>query len=397
MERRALWNLLVLASGQALSFSGIALLTTSTALAGKALAEDPALATLPFALQITANMLATVPASLLMGRIGRKAGFVVGQTIGFIGGAVGLYAILHAHSFWLLCLSGMFVGAHVAFYQYLRFAAVEATDAAYHSRAVSWVLAGGVVACFVGPELAKISFDWFIEALYSGTYAAFMGITALNVLVLLGLRMPKLPKPVGKAASGRPLGEIARQPTLIVAVLSATVGHSVMVLVMTATPLAMLSCGFVFDDSAFVIQWHVFAMFAPSFFTGNLIKRVGVTAVILAGAFFCGLAMVFNLSGIELLNFWGGLFAVGVGWNFMFIGGTTLLTETYRTEERSKVQALNDFCVFGTSAAASFLAGYLQSEVGWNAVNWVVAAPIVLTLAAAYWLRLKRHAGSATA
>ncbi len=394
MDGRAKLNLAVLSSGAALSFSGVALLTTSTALAGRVLADDPALATLPFAIQITANMAVTVPASLLMGRIGRKAGFMIGQLLAFAGGGIGLYAILVAHSFLLLCISGAFVGAHVAFYQYYRFAAVETTEEAYHSRAISWVLAGGVAAALLGPELAKISVDWFAEALYAGTYLAFMGLNVANMIVLLGLRMPKPAKRAG-AASGRPLAEIAGQPTLIVAVLAAMTGYALMVLVMTATPLAMDVHGHSFDDAAFVIQWHVFAMFAPSFFTGHLIRRFGVTAIILVGCLFCAAAMTMNLMGIDVMHFWGGLFAIGVGWNFMFIGGTTLLTETYRAEEKSKVQALNDFCVFGTSAAASFLAGYLQSEIGWHAVNWAVGGPLVVVFIACFWLRLKRRSAIA--
>lgn len=383
-------NLLVLSSNQALGFSGLVVLTTVFSLAGRDLADDPSLATLPMAIQMLATMLTTIPASLIMGRIGRRAGFLIGQIVALAGGLVGYAAIAEFRSFELLCLSGLFVGAAGAVMQYYRFAAIEATPRDYNAKAVSWVLAGGVIACFLGPALAKWSVDLVPEALYAGAYLAYGGLALGGMAVMTGLRIPK-PSVAGLGGGGRPLSEITRQPTLIVAVLSAMIGYAMMALVMTATPLAMDIQGHRFDDTASVIQWHVFAMFAPSFFTGTLIRRFGVTTIILTGCVSAAVSMIVNVSGVGFVHFWVGLFAIGVGWNFMFIGGTTLLAETYTSEEKSKVQALNDFCVFSASAAASFGSGVLLSSLGWQAVNYAVALPITLVFAAVLRLHLSRR------
>ncbi|MEQ8664275.1 MAG: MFS transporter [Rhodospirillales bacterium] len=383
-------NLAVLSISQAFGFSGLVVLTTVISLAGRDLAGDASLATLPMALQMLATMLTTIPASLIMGRIGRRAGFLIGQTIALAGGLVGYAAIAEFHSFGMLCLSGLLVGTAGAVQNYYRFAAIEATPADYNARAVSWVLAGGVIACFVGPALAKLSVDWISDALYAGTYLAYSGLAVAGMVVMSGLRIPR-PHATGITHGGRPLREIARQPTLIVAVASAMIGYAMMALVMTATPLAMDICGHSFSDTASVIQWHVFAMFAPSFFTGTLIRWYGVTAIIMVGCVFTAAAMIINLTGIEFIHFWMGLFAIGIGWNFMFIGGTTLLAETYTLEEKSKVQALNDFCVFSASAAASFSSGVLLSAIGWQAVNYAVAVPVTVVFATVLWLHVQRR------
>lgn len=383
-------NLLVLSSSHALGFSGLVVLTTVSALAARDLANDISVATLPMAIQMLATMLMTIPASLAMGRIGRRAGFVIGQGIALIGAMIGYLAIAELRSFELLCFSSVFVGAGSAVMQYYRFAAIEATDKNYHGRAVSWVLAGGVIACFLGPALANWSVDMVPAALYAGAYVAYGGLSVMGLIIVSNLRISR-PAVRDLSGAGRPLVVIARQPTLIVAVMAAMIGYAMMALVMTATPLAMDICGHGFRDTAFVIQWHVFAMFAPSFFTGTLIRWYGVTTVVLVGCVLTLAAMAINLFGVELVHFWMGLFAIGVGWNFMFIGGTTLLAETYEPEEKSKVQALNDFCVFSASAGASFASGALLSYFGWSAVNVAVAVPVTLVFAATFWLRIKRR------
>ena len=390
-------NLGVLATSQALGFSGLVVLTTVFSLAGRDLADDPSLATLPMAIQMLATMLTTIPASLIMGKIGRRPGFLIGQGIAFTGGLVGYLAIAEFRSFELLCISGLFIGTASATMQYYRFAAIEATPQDYNARAVSWVLAGGVIACFVGPALAKLSVDWISDALYAGTYLAYCALSVAGMVVMSGLRIPR-PYATGITHGGRPLKEIAQQPAFIIAVAAAMIGYAMMALVMTATPLAMDICGHSFGDTASVIQWHVFAMFAPSFFTGTLIRWYGVTAIIMIGCLFTGAAMVINLTGVEFIHFWMGLFAIGIGWNFMFIGGTTLLAETYAPDEKSKVQALNDFCVFSASAAASFSSGVLLSTIGWQAVNYAVAVPVTVVFGAVLWLHMRRRkAGLATA
>lgn len=389
-------NLLVLSSSQAVGFSGLVILTTVYSLAGRELADDPSLATLPMAMQLLATMLTTIPASLIMGRIGRRAGFLIGQSIAFAGGLIGYAAMAILHSFELLCVAALFTGAAGATMQYLRFAAIEATPDDYNAKAVSWVLAGGVVACFLGPTLAKWSVDLIPEALYAGAFLTFSVLAVIGMAMMINLRIPK--PDVHLDAGGRPLMEIVRQPALIIAVLSAMIGYAMMALVMTATPLAMDICGFSFNDTSTVIQWHVFAMFVPSFFTGTLIRRFGVTSIIIAGCLFTVAAMLINLSGVGFMQFWAGLFSIGIGWNFMYIGGTTLLAETYAPIEKSKVQALNEFCVYTASATASFSSGVLLSTLGWQAVNYAVALPVTLVFAATVWLHRKhRHEARAAA
>ncbi len=384
-------NVLVLSVCQALSVGGMVVAFTATALAGKVLADDDSLATLPLAIQLTANMIMAIPASLLMARIGRRAGFTIGQVLGVIGGLIGVYTLLYAKSFGLLCLSGVFLGFHNAFWQYFRFAAVDTADEDYRSRAISYVLAGGVVAALIGPEIAARTVDLFAPIMYAGVYLAFSVISCVCVVVVQFLRIPK-PTTGWSIGAGRPISEIVRQPIFIVSVLSAMIGYALMVLVMTATPLSMAACGFGFADSTFVIQWHAVAMYAPSFFTGHLIRRYGITAIIMLGCVLFVFCMVANMAGIDLMNFWLGLVLVGIGWNFTFIGGTTLLTEAYLPEEKAKVQALNDFMVFGLSALAGFASGALQDLYGWDAVNMAVLPPTLVVFFAAFWLRRQRHA-----
>ncbi|MBT4890157.1 MAG: MFS transporter [Rhodospirillales bacterium] len=387
-ERR---NVLVLASCQGFSVTGMVMVTIIISLAGQVLADNPAYATLPMAVQMTATMLFATPASMIMAKVGRRAGFTIGQFIGILGGLIGAYALLYAKSFELLCLSGFLIGAHQGFWQLSRFAIADATEASYRPRAISYVLAGGILAALIGPELAKLSVGLFSPVLYAGTYLAYCCMNVLNIIFLQFLAIAKPPEN-WNFRGGRPLLEIARQPAFLIALMSGMVGYGIMVLVMTATPLSMQSCGFEFNDSAFVIQWHAFFMFAPGFITGHLIKRFGMTAIIMTGAFLALISMAVSLSGITLMHFWTGLVLMGVGWNFMFVGGTSLLTETYAPQERAKVQAFNDTMVFGTTAIASFGSGALLSWLGWNAVNLTVAAPAILLLIAAFVLRMKRHA-----
>lgn len=385
-------NVFILSSGQALALSGATLVMAVSALAGTVLAPKPWMATLPLALQFVATMFATIPASLLMGRIGRRPGFMVGQGIGMIGALLAGYALLQGW-FWGFAAGSILMGVHNAFWQYFRFAAADVAEESFRPRAISYVMAGGLVAAILGPELAKATRTLLDPVPFAGSYMAVAALCLISVVLLSFLRIPPPPsKAQGPVASGRPLAEIARQPRFIVAVLAAMIGYGVMNLVMVATPLAMAACSFEFSDAAFVIQWHVVGMFLPSFFTGNLIKRFGVLRIILAGALLNAAAMATNLSGQDLHHFWGGLVLLGVGWNFMFIGGTTLLTETYRPEERSKAQACNDFLVFTTVAASSFLSGAVQDAAGWDAINAAMSIPVLLAFAAVVWLMVRERA-----
>ena len=351
------------------------------------LADDKALSSVPVALLFTFVMVATVPASLLMRRFGRRVGFTVGQLIGASAASLSVFAIFQS-SFWLFAAGGALFGIHGAFAQYYRFAAADSAGEQYRSRAIALVLAGGVVGAIAGPELAKLSRDLFQPVVFAGSYAVIGFLCLVAVAILQFIKIPHLTR-AQRRNTGRPLLEIARQPAFIVAVLSAMLGFGSMTLVMTSTPLAVTAHDHSFSDVAFVVQWHVLGMFAPSFFTGHLIHRFGTLNIILTGALLIMSCIAINLSGVELANFWFALAALGVGWNFMFIGGTTLLTTSCRPEERAKVQGTNDFCIFGVVACAAFSSGFLHDALGWQAVNLSVAVPIGIAFSAAFWLRVR--------
>ncbi|MEQ8449982.1 MAG: MFS transporter [Nitratireductor sp.] len=393
-------NVLMLCIALGLSNTGASLVMTVTALTGIMLADpnviydlpfvgplpETALATLALGVQFIGTMAATIPASLLMGRIGRRAGFSIGQAIGIAGGSIGVLAIIDGN-FWLFVYAGFMIGVHNAFWQYYRFAAADTASEAFKPKAISYVMIGPIFAGIFGPEIAKHSRYLIDGAVFAGSYAA---IAALSVAALGILQFLQIPKPTldERKNSGRPLGEIVRNPTFPVAVFAAMVGYASMSFLMTATPLAMTGYAHPFEDAAFVIQWHVLGMFVPSFFTGHLIKRFGTATIILTGALLFLSAVAINATGVAMLQFLSSLILVGVGWNFMFIGGTTLLTETYRPEEKAKVQALNDFCVFSTVAFASLLSGVLQSLHGWWTVNLSVGVAMTGAILLVAWFKL---------
>lgn len=382
-------NVVLLAACQALSQTGSVMTITVSALTGHLLADNKAFATLPFSLTFVMMMVATVPASLLMGRLGRRAGFTIGQCIGIVGAAVATFAIL-GNDFVLFAVGSGIIGVHGAFWQYMRFAAADVASVDFRSRAISYVMTGGVVAALVGPELAKASRPLFEPIMFAGTYAAIGVLAAISIMLLQFLHVPtRAVRAAGIA--GRKLTEIARTPAFLVAVLSAMLGYGSMNLVMTATPLAMHAAHFGFSDSAFVIEWHVLGMFVPGFFTGHLIHRFGVLRVILTGCVLMIAAMATNLAGQGFLNFLAGLVMLGMGWNFMFAGGTTLLTEVHAPSEKAKVQALNDFLVFATVGSASFSSGALQHAFGWQAVNLAIALPVLIAFLAAASLFVARR------
>ncbi len=381
-------NVLILALCQAIVWSSASVMIISSALAAKLLADE-SLATLPLGLQFVATMFSTFAASMLMRRIGRRAGFTIGALSGVACGLLSAWAI-YAGSFIVFCLSGLLFGVAMAFAQYYRFAAAEAAEPAFRSRAISLVIAGGVVSALVGPELAVWARDVLSPVLFAGSYLVIAGLFALAGVLLQVLDIPQ-PVAAERQAGGRPLMVIARQPIYVVALLGGVVGYAMMMLVMTATPLAMEFCGFTFGDSAFVIQWHALGMFLPSFFTGALIARLGVLNVMLAGALLVAACIAVNLSGVTLLQFWAGLVLVGLGWNFLYIGATALLTESYDPNERAKAQGLNDSLVFGMVALTTFSSGWLQSHFGWEAVNLAGVVPLAAVIIGILWLRRRRH------
>ncbi|MCB1757372.1 MAG: MFS transporter [Gammaproteobacteria bacterium] len=383
-------NVPLLTTTQALMMSGNSLLVAISALTGHHLATDKSLATLPLAAQFIATMLTSIPAAMLMARIGRKQAFMAATSLGMSGALLATYAILNG-SFWLFTLATMLIGAFNGFGNYYRFAAADSVDAGQKARAISWVMAGGVIAAIVGPNLARYSRDLLENAPFAGSFAALFTLYVISLAVLGFLALPAKPADEmnAPATPARPLVEIARQSKFIVALICGMLGYGVMSLVMTATPLAMHHHHHVFDDTAFVIQWHVLGMFAPSFFTGRLISRWGLINIMLTGALL-GLACVgINLIGTSVWHFWLALLLLGISWNFLFIGATTLLTETYHAEERARTQAVNDFAVFTAVALSSLSAGYLQHQFGWQAVNIGVIPLLMIILLSLVWLRIR--------
>lgn len=347
------------------------------ALIGYALAEAKVLATLPLAVQMLATMAVSIPGAVIFARLGRHAGFLMGAASYLVATAI-FFAALWIGSFRLFLVGCVFSGAAFGIAQYYRFAAAEVADAAYRPKAISTVMAGGVIGAFLGPAVVKVTKDWFTPVLFAGSYLAFAALPFATAALVAAMRLPPPPDPRGTAKV--PLGPILRRPRFIVAVLSAVVGWDTMNILMAATPLEMMLCGFSVSDSSTVIQWHAAAMFAPSFVTGHLIARFGVLRVIGAGAALTAACAVVALAGRSFAHFWVALVALGVGWNFMFVGGTALLTSSYRPEERAKAQAANDVIVFGSVAVTSVLSGALHHWLGWQALNLLVFPALVVAV-----------------
>lgn len=368
---------------------------TFAGLVGQMLSDNPLLSTLPIAVMTVGTASSTIPMSMLMKRIGRKGGFWIGALAGAGSGALAAYAITQAH-FWLFCFAMLFMGVYQATTQYYRFAAVESAPVNYVSRAVSFVLLGGVISALIGPKLAVASRDLLAPVEFAGAFLVAGAVSAFALVPQSFLRIPK-PKEEASAEGARPLREIMRQPAFVAAVLNAATSYGLMVLVMTATPLAMSACAFPIADTGSVIQWHVLAMFVPSFFTGTLIHRYGVLTILYCGMGLFVTSAVFATSGIALLNFGGALIALGVAWNFLFVGGTTLLTEAYTPSEKAKTQGVNEFIVFAAAATGSFSSGGLLNVSGWDAVNYGMAPFLVATFAATLWYHKSRAATLAEA
>lgn len=379
----SLRNVLILAVCQAIFVGGQTIVFFIGGLIGFALAEDKALATLPVSTVILGTALATIPASLFMGRFGRRVGFMSGAAIGVTGAALACYAVLTAN-FWLFSFSTFLVGVHNAFCQYYRFAVADAAPDRNRARAISYVLAGGVVAGVLGPQLAVMTRDLLAPATYLGSYLTVLGMTLVAFTLVSFLRIPPLTAE-DQAGPSRPILRIVLSRGFITAAAPSMISYAVMALLMTATPLAMLAHGFEDVDAGYVIQWHVVGMFGPSFLTGHLIDRFGIRRVMAVGAVLLVASTLVDLAGVAFLNFWGGLLLVGLGWNFLFIGGTTLLTRVYSPAERAKTQAANDFLVFTTTASASFLSGWLLSRFGWETINLTALALIAVALAIVLW------------
>jgi len=369
-----------------------AIISTAPIVGGILLVDDKSLATLPLALQFVAMALTTIPASLYMGRFGRKVGFITGASIGACGGALGAYAIMQG-DFVLFCIASLLTGSFNGFCHYFRFAAADVSTDAFRSKAISYVLAGSIVAALLGPTLARNTAD-LMSAQFAGVYLALIVVYLLVASIVSFIDIPR-PTAEQRKSGGRPLSKITRQPKFIIAVCAATFGYLVMSFLMTVTPIAMGVCGFTFSDSSYVIQAHILGMYAPAFVTGHLINRFGVNNILIAGSVLCGASIVIHLSGIGFMNFLFGLVLVGVGWNFLFTGGTTLLTQTYTPAEKAKVQGLNDFFIWGTISIGAVTSGAVQHSVGWSAVNLVMAPLVLVVFATTLWLRFSGRKAAA--
>jgi len=388
-ERTSRRNVLLLALSQALFMIGTSTMIAEASIVGFNLATDKTLATLPVALQQIGVVVAQIPANLLMQRVGRRMGYTVGAGFGIVGTAVATLGVLWG-SFLLFCAGSAINGLYNGFGQSYRFAAVDGSSEKWRAKAISYTLAGGVIAAVLGPELAKLTKDLMAPVTFAGSFAS---LTLVAILALVVLQFIDIPRPTAaeQRGSGRPLREILRQPAAIVAILSGMVGYGTMTLLMTVTPLAMIACSHPFESAAFVIQWHILGMFAPSFFTGHLIARFGVLNVITCGVLLLAVCLAVNMSGTAVANFWLGLFLLGVGWNFTYVGATTLLTQVYRLAEKAKVQATNDFLVFAMMATGALSSGAFFNVIGWDRLNLVAAPFLAVALAALVWLSLKRR------
>ncbi|WP_290546001.1 MFS transporter [Aestuariivirga sp.] len=382
-DAKARRNAMILAAAQALYGAVTTAVVVTAGLVGSQLSPSPVWATLPMSMMIVGTALSTFPISLMMRRIGRRAGFVSCALAGGVGALVGAYAIFQ-RSFGLFLLGCLMIGIYQASASYYRFAAADTASPAFRPRAISWVMTGGILAALIGTLMVMETVDLFAPVTFAGTWTVMAALALIGAAILTAVDIPLIQK--HGAPPGRPLREIAGQPRYIVAAMTGMLAYGIMVLVMTATPVAMLGCGFTVKDSSWVIQWHALAMFVPSFFTGSFIQRFGAERVSAIGMLLLVGAAVSGLLGLHFENFAIGLVLLGLGWNFGYIGGTTMLTETYAPEEKNKAQGLNDLLVFTTTAVTSLLAGKLLAWFGWQGVNYAVFPMVVLALAMIVWL-----------
>lgn len=381
-------NILLLAISQALYSCCVIIVFATAGLVGLMLAPSPGLATTPITTFVLGSAITTIPASLMMQRLGRVPVFVFGATACMLGAGVAVYAI-YSQNFVLFCLATGLQGIFQATSGFYRFAAVEGATPGLKPIAISWVLAGGVFAAVAGTLISSGTADLFAPFTFAGSYLAstIIALAAIFVLFLLNL-----PKPTAEEISGerRPWSELLRQPRLIVAMVTAIISYAMMNFMMTAAPVAMIGCGFTKFDASWVLQWHVLAMFVPSFFTGHLVKAWGVERVIAIGMVLLFAAGVVGILDIKFGNFAVSLILLGLGWNFGFIGGTTMLTTTYTPAERGKVQAANDFGISALMVVASFSSGKVLDSLGWGAVGFALFPATLLTLMLLGWLVINR-------
>ena len=392
-------NVLVLVAAQAVLGAQMPMIFTIAGLAGASLAPNICWATLPITMTVIGSMLTATPISALMQRFGRRTGFAVGAFGGAIGAAIGALG-LATGSFTLFCIGGFFSGIYMSAQGFYRFAAADTASDEFRPKAISWVMAGGLFSAVFGPQIVKLTAEGMAVP-FLGTYLAVIAINLVGVFLFLGLDIPKPTPPGPGSAIGRSRAQLLRTPTIAVAMICATVSYALMNLVMTSSPLAVVGCGFQTNNAADVVTAHVLAMYAPSFFTGHIIGRFGAERVIALGLSILAAAGAVAIAGVELENFFLALILLGIGWNFGFIGATTMLTSAQRPEERGRLQGLNDLVVFGGVTMASFSSGGLMNcaggsaQEGWQMVNLAMLPFLILAGGTLIWLWLKPSAARA--
>lgn len=383
-------NILVLVAAQAILGAQMPMIFTIGGLAGQSLAPNACWATLPISFIVIGSMLTATPISSFMSRFGRTAGFVAGALGGALGAAIGAYALFIA-SFPLFLLGSLLTGIYMSAQGFYRFAAADTASDAFRPKAISWVMAGGLLSAVLGPQLVKVTAQAMVVP-FLGTYLAVIALNLLGMFLFLALKIPRPRAPSAGSPLGRSRGELMRTPVIAVAMICATVSYALMNLVMTSSPLAVVGCGFQTRDAADVVTGHVLAMYAPSFITGHVIARLGVERVIAIGLMILAGSGAVAMAGVELENFFVALILLGVGWNFGFIGATTMLASAQRPEERGRLQGLNDLIVFGGVTLASFSSGGLMNcsggsvQAGWQLVNLAMLPFLILAGGALIWL-----------
>lgn len=387
-------NARVLAVAQALAGGNNTVIVSTASIVGSMLAPDKGLATLPVTGMVLGMWAGTLPLGWLARRYGRRNALQSGSLFGVLSGLVSYTAVMQG-SFWLLILGTFFGGLYAAAHVSYRFAAADTASERLRPKVVSWVLAGGVFAAVIGPQLVIFTKDILSPYVFAASY---LGQSACAVLAAIVLGFVKVPPPAPvRDESMRPLGAIVRTPRFVVAVACGVVSYGVMNLVMTSAPLAMVGCGHSVTDAALGIQWHVIAMYAPSFFTGSLIARFGVERITGIGLVILGASAVVAVAGLSVAHFWGALILQGIGWNFAFIGATTMVTQCHRPEERTKVQSFNDFIVFGSMAVTSFSSGQFLALFGWATLNELVFPLVAVAGVLLIWLVMRKRAEAAAA
>lgn len=389
-DRLARRNLAILVLSQAILGAQMPMIFTIAGLAGASLASNPCWATLPISATVLGSMLSATPLSALMGRFGRKTGFMIGAMMGMLGAIICAYA-LYIASFPLFVFGALFTGTYMSAQGFYRFAAADTASEAFKPKAISWVMAGGLLSAIIGPQLVKLTAEAFVMP-FLGTYLAVIGLNLIGMILLQPLNIPLPQRAKAGQPSGRSRMELLKTPGIAVAVICATVSYALMNLVMTSSPMAVVGCGFDTADAANIVTAHVLAMYIPSFFTGHIIARIGADKTVGIGLVILALAGASAMTGVELANFFTGMVLLGLGWNFGFIGATTMLTSQYTPEERGRMQGLNDLIVFAGVTIASLASGSLMNcsggspQSGWEAVNLAMLPFLALAGGALIWL-----------